>query len=43
MHDPGADDPGRFLVFLTQENLNNLIQYREWFVDGTLKIAAHLF
>lgn len=43
MHDPGADDPGRFLVFVTQENLKNLIQYREWFVDGTLKIAAHLF
>ena len=43
MHDSGQDDSDRFLIFATQENLNNLVQYREWFADSTLKVAPHLF
>ena len=43
MHDSGRDDPDRFLIFATQGNINNLVQYREWFTDGTFKIAPHLF
>ena len=43
MHDSGPDDPNIFWVFATQENLKNLVQYREWFADGTFKIAPHLF
>ena len=43
MHDSGPDNPDIFSVFATQENLKNLVQYREWFVDGTFKIAPHLF
>ena len=43
MHDSGPDDPDRFLIFAIQENLNNLVQYREWFADDTFKIAPHLF
>ena len=43
MHDSGPDDPDRFLIFATQENLNNLVQYREWFANDTFKIAPHLF
>ena len=29
-HDSGPDNPDRFLIFGTKENLNNLVQYREW-------------
>ena len=43
MHDSEPDDPDRFLIFATQENLNNLVQHRAWFADGTFKIAPHLF
>ena len=43
MHDSGPDDPNKFSVFATQENLKNLLQYREWFADATFKIAPHLF
>ena len=43
MHDSGPDDLDRFLIFATQENLTNSVQYREWFADGTFKIAPHLF
>ena len=31
-----------FLIFATQENVNNLIQYREWFADGTFNVAPYL-
>ena len=27
MYDSGPDDPDRFLIFATQENLNNLVQW----------------
>ena len=43
MHDSGPDDPDRFLIFATQENLTSSVQYRDWFADGTFKIAPHLF
>ena len=33
----------RFLISATQENFNNLVQYREWFADCTFKVAPHLF
>ena len=32
-----------FLIFATQENVNNLIQYREWFADGTFNIVPYPF
>ena len=43
IHDSAPDDPERFLVFATQEHLNNLVQYKEWFANGTFKIAPYLF
>ena len=43
MHDCWPDDTDRFLIFATQENLNSIVQYREWFADDTFKIAPHLF
>ena len=43
MHDCWPDDTDRFLIFATQENLNSIAQYREWFADGTFKITPHLF
>ncbi len=43
LHDSGADDPDRFFIFGTDENLNILARNGNWFADGTFKIAPHLF
>lgn len=41
--DSGANDPNRFFMFGTEENLNILENHRHWFVDGTFKVSPELF
>ena len=42
MCNSGTEDPNRFLIVATQGNLNNVVQYKDWFANGTFKIAPHL-
>ena len=43
LYDSADDDPGRFFMFGTQRNLDMLVDNGNWFVDGTFKVAPHLF
>jgi hypothetical protein len=43
LDDSGKDDEDRVMVFATQENLQMLRRYPEWFIDGTFEICPKLF
>ena len=36
LHDSGANDPDRFLIFGTERNLDMLADSSDWSTDGTL-------
>ena len=43
LHDSGADDPNRFFIFGTDDNIRLLQENRHWFADGIFKVSPHLF
>ena len=43
LHDSGSDDEHRFFIFGTAENLHLLKEHKNWFADGTFKMAPQLF
>ena len=43
LHDSGADNPNRFFIFGTDDNIRLLQENRHWFADGTFKMSPHLF
>jgi FLYWCH zinc finger domain len=43
LHDSGANDLHRFIMFGTQENIDILGRHRDWFVDGTFRVAPRIF
>ena len=42
-YDSGADDPDRFFIFCSPENLKLLKENKHWCADGTFKVAPVLF
>ena len=43
LHDSGANDPDRYLIFGTEHNLEMLADKSGWLTDETFKVAPHLF
>ena len=41
--DSGNDDENRMFIFGTMRNLELLEEYKQWFMDGTFKVAPELF
>ena len=41
--DSGSDDPRRFFIFTTEQNLDLLEGYQNWHADGTFKSCPTLF
>nr|XP_033798636.1 uncharacterized protein LOC117359609 [Geotrypetes seraphini] len=41
--DSGENDERRIFIFTTESNLEVLEQHGHWFMDGTFKVAPHLF
>lgn len=42
-HDSGVDDCNRILIFTTDDNLDAMVTYNNWFMDGTFKCAPDIF
>ena len=43
LYDSGREDQQRFFIFSTGENLRLSKENRDWFADGTFKMAPQLF
>ncbi|XP_068213295.1 uncharacterized protein [Palaemon carinicauda] len=42
-YDSGSDDPDRYFIFATHQNLKLMKENKHWMGDGTFKIAPQLF